>query len=95
MPLGDPERLVRYVRLIRRSVAAHERPASDASDPQPDPLQALEVRVAHLEQQLEALQDSVYREAERQVRMITELQGQVEPSAMRAALAKDARHRGL
>ncbi len=56
---------------------------------------ALEQRVAHLERLLEGFQDSVYRESERHAKMITDLQLQVEPGAMSASLAEDARNRGL
>jgi|ERR1700722_462561 uncharacterized coiled-coil protein SlyX len=60
-----------------------------------DRIDGLEQRVAHLERLLEGFQDSVYRESERHARMITELQLQVEPGAMSASLAEDARNRGL
>ena len=55
----------------------------------------LEARVAHLEQLVEGLQDSVHRESARQATLIAELQAQVQPSAMGAALSKEARDRGL
>ena len=48
-----------------------------------------------LEKLIEGLQDSVHRESERQGRLIAELQEQVEPGAMGAALSRDARERGL
>ena len=51
--------------------------------------------MAHLERLVEGLQDSVHRESDRHSKMIAELQAQVEPAAMSAALADDARHRGL
>ena len=51
--------------------------------------------MAHLERLLEGLQDSVHRESERHAKMIAELQTQLEPGAISAALAEDARNRGL
>jgi len=51
--------------------------------------------MAHLEQLVEGLQDSVHRESERHAKLIAELQAQVEPGAMSAALAENARDRGL
>ena len=60
-----------------------------------DRIGGLEQRVAHLERLLEGFQDSVYRESERHAKMITDLQLQVEPGAMSASLAEDARNRGL
>jgi hypothetical protein len=95
MTLGERERLIGRIRQIRRSVAAHERPSSDAGDPQPDRVQELEARVAHLEQLLEGLQDSVHRESERHAAIIAEVQAQIEPGAMGAALAEETRRRGL
>jgi hypothetical protein len=89
---GDREGLIARIREIRRLGG---RQKSAAADPQPEPLQALEARVAHLERQLEGLQDSVHRESERHDSLIAELQKQVEPGTMGAALASDARDRGL
>lgn len=95
MTTGDREGLIARIRQIRRVAAARDRPSSDANSPPPDRLQALETRVAHLEQLLEGLQDSVHRESERHDKLISELQTQVQPAAMGAALAEDARTRGL
>lgn len=96
MPLGDRERLLRRIRQIRRTSAPlGDRPPNEESAPEPDRLQALEARVEHLERLLEGLQDSVHRESDRHAEMIAALQAQVEPAAMSAALARDARDRGL
>jgi hypothetical protein len=69
--------------------------AAGASGADLDRIGGLEQRVAHLERLLEGFQDSVYRESERHAKMITDLQLQVEPGAMSASLAEDARNRGL
>ena len=95
MTIADRERLLRRIRQISRSVAPREPTDSEAADSEPARLQSLEARVAHLEQLLEGLQDSVHRESERHAAMIAELQTQVEPSTMGAAIAEDARHRRL
>jgi hypothetical protein len=95
MTIGEREGLIARIRQIRRPAAPRERPTSDAGDPHADRLQALEARVAHLEQLLEGLQDSVHRESERHAKLIAELQTQVRPGAMGAALAEDTRSRGL
>lgn len=55
----------------------------------------MEERLAHLEQMVEGLQDAVHRASERQDKIISELQAQLHPSAMHAALSKNARDRGL
>jgi uncharacterized coiled-coil protein SlyX len=92
---GEREGLIARIRQVRRLATARDRPSSDAREPQPDRLQALESRVAHLEQLLEGLQDSVYRETERHDKLIAELRAQVQPRAMGTALAEDVRNRGL
>jgi hypothetical protein len=93
MMLGEREGLIARIRQIRRTAAPRERPSSN--DPPVDRLEALEARVAHVEHQLEGLQDSVYRESERHAKLIAELQSKVSPQAMGAALAEEARDRGL
>ena len=96
--MRDREGLIARIRQIRRS--------AEASTPAPAPrnvaptddtiaLQALRARVEHLEQLVEALQDSVHRESERQSRRITELEARMQPTALSAALSRDARERGL
>jgi hypothetical protein len=95
MMIGDREGLVARIRQVRRIATARDRPGSGTGDPQRDRIQALEGRVSHLEQQLDGLQDSVHREAERHAKLIAELQAQVHPGTMGAALAEDARNRGL
>jgi hypothetical protein len=47
--LGEGDGLVARIRQVRRLAATVDRPGSDAREPQPDRLQALEARVAHLE----------------------------------------------
>lgn len=95
MTTGDREGLIARIRQIRAPAATRNRATVGAGDPQPERLLELEKRVAHLEQQLEGLQDSVHRESERHGRLIAELQAQVQPGPMSAALAQDARNRGL
>lgn len=95
MTTGDREGLAARIRQIRRLKAPRDRPKGGDGDPQPERVQALEQRVMHLERLVEGLQDSVHRESERHSRLIAELQAQVEPGAMSASLADDARNRGL
>ncbi len=92
--MGDPKGLIARI-VRRRRLAPGDRPDSRRSDPQPDQLRSLEARVAHLEQLVEGLQDSVHRESDRHAKLIAELQAQTQPEAISAALAKDARDRGL
>ena len=99
--MGEHEGLIARIRQLRRS-AAHVDASAERSTVDPrddrgrdDKVDALEARIAHLEGLVEGLQDSVHRESERHARLIAELQGQIQPGAMGAALAKDARSRGL
>jgi hypothetical protein len=95
MTVSDRDGLIARIRQVRRPVAPRDRPNTDAGGPEQDRLRALETRVAHLEALLQGLQDSVYRESERHAKLIAELQIQVDPGAMGAALAEDVRSRGL
>lgn len=96
MKMGEGEGLVARIRQLRRSAAAANASATRLTvDPHDDRVHALEARVAHLERLVEGLQDSVHRESERRGKLIAELQAQIRPGAMGAALAKDARSRGL
>ena len=94
--MTEREGLVARIRQIRRSAAAAERgapPSGGARAVEHD--EELVRRIAHLEQLVEGLQDAVHRESERQGRLIGEIQAQIQPAAISAALSKDARERGL
>ena len=90
------EGLIARVKQIRVAGAASHQPSTDAAEPVgPADLHELEQRVAHLEQQLRGLQDSIHRENVRFTGQIADLAARVEPSALAVALDKDARERGL
>ena len=94
--MRDREGLIARIRQIRRSAeASAPAPRSVVSTDDTVALQALRARVEHLEQLVEALQDSVHRESERQSKRITELEARIQPTALTAALSRDARERGL
>jgi hypothetical protein len=95
MSMGEREGLIARIRQVRRLAVPRDRPRSPASESEEDRLQSLEERLAHLERLLEGLQDSVHRESERHSKLIAELQNQVQPGVMGAALAREARDRGL
>jgi uncharacterized coiled-coil protein SlyX len=96
MMIGDREGLLARIRQVRRLAAVQDRSTSDdAKGSQQSRMEALELRVAHLEQLLEGLQDSVHRESDRHAKLIAELENQVQPGTMGAALAEDRRNRGL
>jgi uncharacterized coiled-coil protein SlyX len=95
MTSGDPEGLIGRIRQVRRLAGVRDQRPATEDAPESERLRALEMRVAHLEQLVEGLQDSVHRESDRHEKLISEIQAQIEPGAMGAALADDARHRGL
>lgn len=95
MTIGDREGLIARIRQIRRPMAPAQRPVVKPDAPHPDLLRTLELRVTHLEQLLEGLQDSVHRESERHAKLIADLHARIQPGPMGAALAEEARHRGL
>jgi hypothetical protein len=96
MKNGERERLVTRIRQLRQTSRTPEgQPSGDTSDPDRARVVRLEERIAHLEQLLEGLQDSVHRESERQGKRIAELEARIEPGALGEAMSKDARDRGL
>ena len=90
------EGLTARIRQIRRTIPSlagtpeAETPRTDAAR-----IKALENRLTDLEQLIQGLQDSVYREHQRQNDRLEELEARLDPSALAVALSKDARDRGL
>jgi hypothetical protein len=96
MKIGDRERLVTRLRQVRQTGRTTEtQAASDSGSPDRARIGVMEERIAHLEQLLEGLQDSVHRESERQGKRLAELEARIEPGALGEAMSKDARERGL
>src|SRR5436305_235076 len=95
MTKADLEGLVSRIFRGRRSTTPTDEPDIHPGEREPDRVELLEARVAHLEQLVEGLQDSVHRESERHAKMLAELQAQVDPGTMNASLAEGARNRGL
>jgi len=94
--MREREGLIARIRQIRR-IADPPASARSTTAPRDDmvALQALQARVEHIEQLVEALQDSVHRESERYTKRLTDLEARIEPAALNVALNKDARERGL
>jgi hypothetical protein len=91
----ERERLISRIRQLRRAAAASE-PSGVAPDSiARDHVRGLEVRIEHLEQLVEGLQDSVHRDSSRYAQRIAELEARVQPGALGKALSDDARARGL
>jgi hypothetical protein len=94
--MPEREGLIARVRQMRRAAEVRDG-ASTAEPSRPDlgAVEALEARIAHLEEQLEGLQDSVHRESQRQSKRIAELEARTDPAALAVALSTQARERGL
>ena len=90
-----PDGLIARIRQIRRGGEAEQPGESPSAELEQDRVRALESRVAHLEQLVEGLQDSVHREASRNAKRIAELETRTQPAALGKALSEDARARGL
>jgi uncharacterized coiled-coil protein SlyX len=58
-------------------------------------LETLETRIAHLEAELEGLQDAVHRQAVLEDEHIGELRARTAPEQLARDLSEDARRRGL
>ena len=58
-------------------------------------IQDLQVRVEHLEAELEGLQDAVYRQALSQGQQISDLRDRTQPAQIARDLSEDARRRGV
>jgi predicted RNase H-like nuclease (RuvC/YqgF family) len=94
--MGERDGLIARIQQIRRTAesSATTQPTV-ASGQEATELQALQTRVEHLERLVEALQDSIHRESDRQGKEISELEARLQPAALSVALNKDARDRGL
>ena len=94
--MPEREGLIARIRQIRRTADAARKPGRPGGvNPRQDEVDALEARIAHVEQLVQGLQDSVHREALRQGKRIAELEARIQPAALGQALSKDARDRGL
>lgn len=88
--------IVARIRQLHRAAAGSEPVPSAASGHDPlAELTELRARVAHLEQLIQGLQDSVHRGSERQNKRISAMEKRLDPAVLAAALNQDARERGL
>ena len=93
---GEREGLIARIRQIRRVTepsSARGRPSATREDEAE--LRSLEGRVAHLEQLVQGLQDSVHRESRRQGDRIADLEARTQPAELAKTLSEDARNRGI
>lgn len=78
--------------MLLRRLRRRQSPPEDLSRYRMD---ALEARVADLEELVEGLQDAVHRESVRRDEQATRLERKIEPREIARALSDDARERGL
>ena len=94
---GESERLVARIKNIRQALPTPDVVSrlrqTPAAEPAPASLEDLQKRVADLEQLVQGLQDSVYRETQRQDRRLAEFEARLDPGALAAALGQEARDR--
>ena len=95
--MREREGLIGRIRQARRGSPPppDESALSSTGGPGQDELQALEARVAHLEQLVHGLQDSVHRETRRLGERLGEVEARIQPAALGKAMSEDARERGL
>jgi len=94
--MREREGLVARIRQIRHgSDEAGDRANPSTSAPGQDEVRAIEARIAHLEQLVQGLQDSVHRESTRLNKRLGDLEARTDPAALGKALSEDARERGL
>jgi hypothetical protein len=100
--MPERDRLIARIRQLRRPPAAPETAtleqdstALEIMQARVEQLEQLQARVEQLEQLVEALQDSVHREAQRHEKRMAELEARIQPAALGIALSQDRRDRGL
>ena len=88
--------LTARIEQIRRTLPSAATSRASAEPAQgPALVEALQARVADLENLVQGLQDSVYRDARRYDKRLDDLEARTDPAALAVALSKDARDRGL
>ena len=92
---GIIARLRQMPRSATGDEAAPPRSSSSGDQPLPHQIAELRARVAHLEQLIQGLQDSVHRGSERQDKRLSDIEKRLDPATIAAALSQDARERGL
>jgi hypothetical protein len=96
MSAREPDGLIGRIRRMRRMSTTADEPAGlSTAGSGLDEGRGLEARVAHLEQLVQGLQDSVHRETTRLSTRLGELETRTQPGALSKALSEDARERRL
>lgn len=94
---GRLDRLTVHIRRLRRQMRSDRSTGHvQVLDVQAaERIDELRNQIAHLEQLVQGLQDSVYRESQRTDKRLEEIEARLQPAALAAALSRDARERGL
>lgn len=90
------EGLAARITQIRRTLpSAHTTPGFKAPGSDAARREALEARIVDLENMVQTLQDSVYRESRRRDQRLAELEARLDPAALAIVLSRDAGDRCL
>jgi len=92
---GAIARIRQAARVASGAGPASSPPPGSADDRLSDQAAELRARIAHLEQLVQGLQDSVHRGSERQDKRLSDIERRLDPAMLAAALSQDARSRGL
>ncbi len=94
-----PPGIMARIRQMSRPVIGPEAVAPSSPEaghaPASQEVADLRTRLAHLEQLVQGLQDSVHRASERQDKRISDIERRLDPAALAATLSQDARDRGI
>lgn len=87
--------IARVIQMRQGDVVTDTRSAGAPEAPEASTLASLEARIAHLEDLLEGLQDSVHRESTRQSNRIAEIEARIDPETLAVTLSRHTREHGL
>jgi uncharacterized protein YlxW (UPF0749 family) len=87
--------IVARIRQMQRTTTTPEASSGGEHEGLTSQVADLQARVAHLEQLVQGLQDSVHRASERHDKRMSDIENRLDPTTLAAALSQDARERGL
>lgn len=92
---GIKARIRQVQHALTGSESASRASSNDEQESASSEVADLRARLAHLEQLVQGLQDSVHRASERQDKRMSDIEKRLDPGALAAALNQDERDRGL
>jgi hypothetical protein len=96
---GPPAGIMARIRQVQHALTGSETTSratsGDGEELASSQMADLRARIAHLEQLVQGLQDSVHRASERHDKRMSDIEKRLDPAALAAALNQDERDRGL